>query len=150
MGCGFESHGGHIETLGNISFQGFFNSRDFDSDAIRQAHIVRTPNTDCHIIIRAGKHPAILSANAPSSETKPPPTGRILPLADAPTSKTPSQWNNLPVNQSSSGIKLPVTGGNGTQIDLSASEKIPVSGEINPLVDLSTSRFLQPVEESSR
>ena len=23
MGCGFESHGGHRETLGNISFQGF-------------------------------------------------------------------------------------------------------------------------------
>ena len=41
-----------------------------------------------------------------------------------PNVQTPSQWNNLPVNQSSSGIKLPVTGGNGTQIDLSASEKL--------------------------
>ena len=115
--------GGTSKPLETLASKGFSIPAILAPDAIRQAHIVRTPNTDCHIIIRAGKHPAILSANAPSSETKPPPTGRILPLADAPTSKTPSQWNNLPVNQSSSGIKLPVTGGNGTQIDLSASEK---------------------------
>ena len=122
MGCGFESHGGTAKPLETLASKGFSIPAVLDPNAIRRTHIVRTPNTDRHIIIRAGKHPAILSANAPSSETKPPPTGRILPLADAPTSKTPSQWNNLPVNQSSSGIKLPVTGGNGTQIDLSASE----------------------------
>ena len=52
--------GGTCETLGNIRFQGFFNSRDFLApDAISRTHIVRTPNTDCHIIIRAGKHPAV-------------------------------------------------------------------------------------------
>lgn len=112
-------------------------------------HIVRAPNTDRHIIIRAGKHPAILSANAPSSETKPPPTGRILPLADAqrpnPQSveqssrkpvfqrdKTPSHWRKRDANRPLS------------------VRKTPVSGGINPLVGLSTSRFLQPVEESSR
>ncbi|MFR4213975.1 MAG: hypothetical protein ACLT1F_00115, partial [Bifidobacterium longum] len=50
----------HRETLGNISFQGFFDSRDFLApDAISRTHIVRVPNTDCHIIIRAGKHPAV-------------------------------------------------------------------------------------------
>ena len=116
--------GGTAKPLETLTSKGFSIPAILDPNAIRRTHIVRTPNTDRHIIIRAGKHPAILSANAPSSETKPPPTGRILPLADAPTSKTPSQWNNLPVNQSSSGIKLPVTGGNGTQIDLSASEKL--------------------------
>lgn len=100
--------GGTSKPLETLASKGFSIPAVLDPNAIRRTHIVRTPNTDRHIIIRAGKHPAILSANAPSSETKPPPTGRILPLADAPTSKTPSQWNNLPVNQSSSGIKLPV------------------------------------------
>lgn len=100
-------------------------------------HIVRAPNTDRHIIIRAGKHPAILSANTPSSETKPPPTGRILPLADAqrpnPQSveqssrkpvfqrdKTPSHWRKRDANRPLS------------------VRKTPVSGGINPLVGLSS------------
>jgi len=45
-----------LETLDS---KGFSIPAVLAPDAIRRAHIVRTPNTDRHIIIRAGKHPAV-------------------------------------------------------------------------------------------
>ena len=51
--------GGTAKPLETLASKGFQFPRFLAPDAISRTHIVRAPNTDCHIIIRAGKHPAV-------------------------------------------------------------------------------------------
>ena len=150
MGCGFESHGGHHETLGNISFQGFSIPAIFWLQTQLVALTLFAPQTRI-----------VTSSSAPVNtlpyyrRTRLPARQNLHPPEESSHWQTPNVQNPQSVEQSS---RKPVfqrdkTPSHWRKRDANrplSVRKTPVSGGINPLVGLSTSRFLQPVEESTR